>query len=64
MSTREYSVEEQLRKTLAQISIMDMLMSFDSHKDALLKVLSGVSIPSNTTSEALATTIGKWWKKI
>nr|XP_009616645.1 uncharacterized protein LOC104109133 [Nicotiana tomentosiformis] len=59
MLNKEYSVEEQMKKTPAQISIMDLLMSFDSHKDALLKVLSGVSLPSNTTSEALAERIGK-----
>ncbi|XP_070054568.1 uncharacterized protein [Nicotiana tomentosiformis] len=52
-------MEEQLKETPAQISIMDLLMSFDSHKDAMLKVLSGVSVPSNTTSEALVATIGK-----
>ncbi|XP_070034938.1 uncharacterized protein [Nicotiana tomentosiformis] len=59
MSTKEYFMEEQLKKTAAQISIMDLLMSSDSHKDALMKVLSGVSVLSNTTNEALAATIGK-----
>jgi len=51
-------MEEQLKKTPAQISIMDLLMSFDSHKDTF-EILSGVNVPSNTTSEALAATIGK-----
>lgn len=37
-------------------------MSYDSHKDDLMKVLSGVSVPSNTTSKALAATIGKMVK--
>nr|XP_016460577.1 PREDICTED: uncharacterized protein LOC107784035 [Nicotiana tabacum] len=46
MSSKEYSVEEQLKKTPALISIMDLLMSCDSHKDALLKVLSGISVPN------------------
>ncbi|XP_075077131.1 uncharacterized protein LOC107803507 [Nicotiana tabacum] len=59
MSSKEYSVEEQLKKTLAQISIMDLQMSSNNHKNTLLKVLSGVSVPSNTTSEALAVTIEK-----
>ncbi|XP_075084846.1 uncharacterized protein LOC142168085 [Nicotiana tabacum] len=59
MSTEEYSVEEQLKKTPAHISIMDLLMSSDNHKDSLMKVLIGVSVPSNTTSVALAATIGK-----
>ncbi|OIT07832.1 hypothetical protein A4A49_51566 [Nicotiana attenuata] len=62
MSTKEYSVEDQLKKTPEQISIMDLLMSSDNHKDALLKVVSGASVPSNTTSEALAETIGKMAK--
>ncbi|XP_070032628.1 uncharacterized protein [Nicotiana tomentosiformis] len=38
---------------------MDSLVSSDSHKDVLLKVLSGVSVLSNTISEALTATIGK-----
>lgn len=59
MPAKEYSVEEQLKKTLAHISIMDLLMSFESHRDALVKVLSGLSMLNNTTSEALAVTIGK-----
>lgn len=59
MPVKEYSVEEQLKKTPAHISIMDLLISSDSHKDTRVKVLSGVSVLGNTTSEALATTIGK-----
>ena len=34
-------------------------MSSDNHTDALMKVLSGVSMPSNTTSEAVTAIIGK-----
>lgn len=34
-------------------------MSSDSYIDALVKVLNGLSVPGNTTSEALVTTIGK-----
>nr|XP_009603846.1 uncharacterized protein LOC104098741 [Nicotiana tomentosiformis] len=59
MSSKEYFVEEQLKKTPTHICIMDILMSSDSHKDVLLKVLSGLSVPSNTTSEALAASNGK-----
>lgn len=59
MPIKEYYVEEQLRKMAAHISIMDLWISSDSHRDALVKVLRGLSVPSNTTSEALAATIGK-----
>lgn len=59
MPVIEYSIEEQRRKTPAHISIMDMLMSSDSHREALVKVLSRVSVPDNTTSEILGATIGK-----
>lgn len=38
---------------------MDILTSSDSHRDTLVNVLSTVSIPGNTTNEALTKTIGK-----
>ncbi|XP_060178420.1 uncharacterized protein LOC132608695 [Lycium barbarum] len=57
MQTKGYSVEEQLKKTPAQISIMSLLMSSEAHMDVLVKVLSGVSISNETTSETLATAI-------
>ncbi|XP_075086281.1 uncharacterized protein LOC142168992 [Nicotiana tabacum] len=43
MSNKEYFVEEKLKKTPAQISIKDILMSSDSDTDALLKVLIGAT---------------------
>lgn len=57
VSVKVYSIEEKLRKAPAHISIMDLLLSFESHRDTLVKGLSGVSVPRNTTSEALAPTI-------
>lgn len=59
MPVKEYSIEEQLKKTPTHISIIDLLMSSISHRDTLLKVLSGVSVLGNTTSEALTSTIGR-----
>ncbi|XP_060192679.1 uncharacterized protein LOC132622154 [Lycium barbarum] len=59
MQAKDYLVEEQLKKTPAKISIMSLLMSSEAHRDALVKVLSGVSISNETTSETLAITIGQ-----
>ncbi|MCD7472629.1 hypothetical protein HAX54_013912, partial [Datura stramonium] len=58
MQIKDYSVEEQLKKTPAQISIMSFLMSGKAHRNALARVLNGVTIPEGTTSETLAAAIG------
>lgn len=36
---------------------LDLLLSFDVHRDVLVKVLSGVSVPTNATSEVLTAII-------
>ncbi|XP_049358814.1 uncharacterized protein LOC125823480 [Solanum verrucosum] len=59
MQSKDYSVEEQLKKTPAHISIWSLLMSYEAHRNALMKVLSGVIILKETTSETLAATIGR-----
>ncbi|XP_049375476.1 uncharacterized protein LOC125840547 [Solanum verrucosum] len=59
MQSKDYSVEEQLKKTPAYISIWSLLMSSEAHRNALMEVLSGVIIPKETTSETLAATIGR-----
>ncbi|XP_060216873.1 uncharacterized protein LOC132644302 [Lycium barbarum] len=59
IQTKDYSIEERLKKTPAQISIISLLMSSEAYRDALVKVLSGVSISNEMTSETLATTIGR-----
>lgn len=59
MQTKDYLLEEQLKKTPAQISIMSLLMSSEAHRSALARVLNGVSIPEGTTGETLAAAIGR-----
>ncbi|XP_055800430.1 uncharacterized protein LOC129869872 [Solanum dulcamara] len=59
MQPKDYSVEEQLKKTSAHISIMSLLMSSEAHRNALMEVLNGVCIPKETASETLAATIGQ-----
>ncbi|XP_015169313.1 uncharacterized protein [Solanum tuberosum] len=59
MQSKHYSIEEQLKKTPAHISIWSLLMSSEAHRNALMKVLSGVIISKETTSETLAATIGR-----
>lgn len=38
---------------------MDLLTSYDIHRDSLLKVLSGLSVPRNNNSKAVEAFIGK-----
>ncbi|XP_055803394.1 uncharacterized protein LOC129872427 [Solanum dulcamara] len=59
MQPKNYSVEEQLKKTSAHISIVSLLMSSEVHRNALMEVLNGVCIPKETTSETLDATIGR-----
>ncbi|XP_049405282.1 uncharacterized protein LOC125868753 [Solanum stenotomum] len=59
MQSKDYSVEEQLKKMPAHISIWFFLMSSEAHMNALMEVLSRVIIPKETTSETLAPTIGR-----
>lgn len=57
MQPKDYSVEEQLKKTPAHISVKSLLMSFEAHRNALIEVLCGVIIPKDTTRDTLAATI-------
>ncbi|XP_055826447.1 uncharacterized protein LOC129894858 [Solanum dulcamara] len=59
MPTKEYSVVEQLKKTPAQISLMSLLMSSETHKSALVKVLSEAYVPANIISENLSAMVGQ-----
>ncbi|XP_027067891.1 uncharacterized protein [Coffea arabica] len=43
----EYNVVEKLSKSLAQISMLDLLFSSDMHRDALLEVLTKTQIPKD-----------------
>ncbi|KAM3323535.1 hypothetical protein P3S67_004686 [Capsicum chacoense] len=59
MQPKNYSVEDQLKKTPAHISVMSLLMSSEAHRNTLMEVLSGISIPKETTSETLVAAIGQ-----
>ena len=45
----EYSVIQQLNKSPAQISILVLLLSFEVHRNALLKVLEETRVPTSAT---------------
>ncbi|XP_069150857.1 uncharacterized protein [Solanum lycopersicum] len=49
VKAKEYSVIEQLSKTPSQISILELLQSSETHRDALLKILGEAYVPSNIT---------------
>ncbi|XP_070022884.1 uncharacterized protein [Nicotiana sylvestris] len=54
----EYSVVEQLNKTPAQISILALLQSSETHKNALMKILSEAYVPSNITGGEIENMVG------
>ncbi|XP_070006656.1 uncharacterized protein [Nicotiana sylvestris] len=59
IQAKEYSVVEQLNKTPAQISILALLQSSETHKNALRKILSETYVPSNITGGEMANMVGK-----
>ncbi|KAM3303735.1 hypothetical protein P3S67_014765 [Capsicum chacoense] len=54
MQPKDYSVEDQLKKIPAHISVMSLLMSFEAHKNALMEVLCGVSIPKKMVESEIS----------
>ena len=48
----EYSVIQQLNRSLAQISILALLLSSDVHLEALLKVLKETCVPTGVTESS------------
>uniref|UniRef100_A0A1S4BLL3 Uncharacterized protein n=1 Tax=Nicotiana tabacum TaxID=4097 RepID=A0A1S4BLL3_TOBAC len=59
VQAKEYSVVEQLNKMPAQISILAVLQSSETHKNALIKVLSEAYVPSNITGGEIANMVGQ-----
>lgn len=51
----EYSVMEQLKKLPAQISIMSLLLSTETHRNLLLKFLNEFYVPEGIAIETLNT---------
>ncbi|KAK4709847.1 hypothetical protein R3W88_004360 [Solanum pinnatisectum] len=60
MQPKDYSVEEQVRKTPSHISILSLLMSSEAHRNALMEVLNGVNIPKETTTKMVASKMLKY----
>ncbi|KAK4736956.1 hypothetical protein R3W88_000653 [Solanum pinnatisectum] len=54
VQAKEYSIVEQLSKTPSQISILSLLQSFETHRNALLKVLGEAYVPSSITHGEVA----------
>ena len=44
----EYSIVEQLHKLPSKISLLALLLNFEPHKEAMLKVLKQTYVPHNT----------------
>ncbi|XP_075103651.1 uncharacterized protein LOC142178225 [Nicotiana tabacum] len=59
IQAKEYSVVEQLNKIPAPISIVALLQSFEAHKNALMKILSEVYVPSNITGGEMENMVGQ-----
>jgi len=59
IQAKEYSVIEQLNKTPAQMSILALLQSSDTHKNALMKILSEAYVPSNIIGGEMANMVGQ-----
>ena len=53
MKLSDYSVVEHLRKTLAQISLLSLLLHSDEHHKAVMKILNETHVPSKVTVSQL-----------
>ncbi|XP_070045488.1 uncharacterized protein [Nicotiana tomentosiformis] len=59
VQAREYSVVDHLNKTPAQISILSLLQNSDTHRNALMKVLSEAYVPTNISNGEMANMVGQ-----
>ncbi|XP_070049814.1 uncharacterized protein [Nicotiana tomentosiformis] len=59
VQAREYSVVDHLNKTPAQISILSLLQNSETHRNALMKVLSEAYVPTNISSGKMANMVGQ-----
>ena len=57
MQPKDYSIVQHLEKTPAQISVWALLMSSQSHRQALMKALDDTYVPSGTSSDNVAAMI-------
>ncbi|XP_027156410.1 uncharacterized protein LOC113757206, partial [Coffea eugenioides] len=54
----EYNIVEKLNKLPAQISMLDLLFSSDTHRDALIEVLTKAQIPRDISVDNFSNVIG------
>ncbi|XP_027062880.1 uncharacterized protein [Coffea arabica] len=54
----EYNIVEKLSKSPAQISMLDLLFSSDTHRDALLEVLTKARIPKDISVDNFSHVVG------
>ncbi|XP_075109517.1 uncharacterized protein LOC107804037 [Nicotiana tabacum] len=59
MKVQDYSIVEQLRKTLAQISLLSLLIHSDEHRKVLMKILNEAHVPNKITVNHLEKIAGK-----
>ena len=54
----EYSIVEQLHKLPAKISLLALMMNFEPHREAVLKVLKQAYVPHNASIEKMDRLVG------
>ncbi|XP_071933784.1 uncharacterized protein [Coffea arabica] len=54
----EYNIVEKLNKLPAQISMLDLLFSSDTHRDALIEVLTRAQIPRDISVDNFSNVVG------
>ena len=54
----EYSIVEQLHKMPAKISLLALMLNFEPHKEAMLKVLKQAYVPHNTLVDKIDRLVG------
>ncbi|PKI44258.1 hypothetical protein CRG98_035332 [Punica granatum] len=54
----EYKIVEQMGKSSAHISLLALLLSFEPHREALLKVLTSAQVPREIAPDMIEETVG------
>ena len=54
----EYNIFEQLHKLLAKISLLSLMVNFEPHKEAMMKVLKQAYVPHNASTNKIDRLVG------
>ena len=54
----EYSIVEQLHKLPTKISLLSLMLNFEPHKEAMLKVLKQAYVPHNASTDKIDRLVG------